>query len=340
MDLLNCSLKYLKKSLNKIEQNQPVNVKLLESINQKYKVLPYNSFYLYGENVKQVEKISYVELEELKEKILLIIEKLTELSLPSGPPLGSPLGPPSGPPEGSFVLSIRHSIRLDFQSKVPITDQNWPDRNIRPFNTPLLEPDGINLAKNTAIEIKNYNLQINKIVSSPLRRCLQTALQIALVFNINEITIDYRIIEDNNAILDVIRKHNNNPKLPKIPERTTLMSEQHIKNIFDKYKINIIFPKSNTSAGLLPDILSDNPERRYTEAYNEYKSMVNYNTCLVSHGSMVFHQLIAVGGSHHGSPNYCAWIARFKNEYLLDLSKLIKNNQTQAGLVRGPSGPP
>ena len=118
------------------------------------------------------------------------------------------------------------------------------------------------------------------------------------------------------------------------------MSEQHIKNIFDKYKINIIFPKSNTSAGLLPDILSDNPERRYTEAYNEYKSMVNYNTCLVSHGLMVFHQLIAVGGSHHGSPNYCAWIARFKNEYLLDLSKLIKNNQTQAGLVRGPSGPP
>jgi len=109
MDLLNCSLKYLKKSLNKIEQNQPVNIKLIESVNRKYSVLPPNSFYLFRGNVKPVENISYDEIEELKEKVLLIIEKLTEPSLSSSlqiaaPPGGSPPSPGGSspaPPGGS-----------------------------------------------------------------------------------------------------------------------------------------------------------------------------------------------------------------------------------------------
>ncbi len=61
----------------------------------------------------------------------------------------------------------------------------------------VLSEKGKEQAKNTAHEIKNKNLKIDKIISSPLKRALETAEIIAneIGFNSSDIAIDNRITE-------------------------------------------------------------------------------------------------------------------------------------------------
>jgi hypothetical protein len=82
-DLYNTSLKFLSKSLNKLEQNKPVNLALVNEINNKYLLMsPYNILaqpsYLLATNVNAVEAINAKEVDEIKEIINKIILKIRQ----------------------------------------------------------------------------------------------------------------------------------------------------------------------------------------------------------------------------------------------------------------------
>ena len=82
-DLYNTSLKFLSKSLDKLEQNKPVNLELVNEINNKYLLMsPYNILaqpsYLLATNVNAVEPINAKEVAELKETINRIILKIKQ----------------------------------------------------------------------------------------------------------------------------------------------------------------------------------------------------------------------------------------------------------------------
>jgi hypothetical protein len=82
-DLYNTSLKFLLKSLDKLEQNKPVNLALVNEINKKYLLMsPYNILaqpsYLLATNVNAVEPINAKEVDELKEIINKIILKFRQ----------------------------------------------------------------------------------------------------------------------------------------------------------------------------------------------------------------------------------------------------------------------
>ena len=83
IELYNTSIKFLLKSLNKLEQNKSVNLALINEINNKYLLMsPYNILaqpsYLLATNVNAVKPINAKEANELKETIIKIILKIKE----------------------------------------------------------------------------------------------------------------------------------------------------------------------------------------------------------------------------------------------------------------------
>ena len=95
-DLHNASIKFLSKSLDKLEQNKPINLALVNEINNKYLLMsPYNILsqpsYLLATNVNAVVPINNKEVSELKETIIKILLKIKErrarkLRGPAAPP--------------------------------------------------------------------------------------------------------------------------------------------------------------------------------------------------------------------------------------------------------------
>ncbi len=67
------------------------------------------------------------------------------------------------------IWITRHGNRLDF------VDPNWAKGADYPFDPPL-SPDGVEQARQTARALRGTG--ISRIVSSPFRRCVQTALEI------------------------------------------------------------------------------------------------------------------------------------------------------------------
>ena len=67
---------------------------------------------------------------------------------------------------------MRHSERLDDVSEdfASIPASIWPDKTERPYDTPISNTD---LPREAAMKLRKY--AITKVVSSPFRRCLQTA---------------------------------------------------------------------------------------------------------------------------------------------------------------------
>lgn len=80
-DLYNTSLKFLSKSLDKLEQNKPVNLALVNEINKRFLLMsPYNILvlpsFLLATNVNAVEPINAKEVAELKETFTNIVLKI------------------------------------------------------------------------------------------------------------------------------------------------------------------------------------------------------------------------------------------------------------------------
>ena len=109
----------------------------------------------------------------------------------------------------SVTIVMRHGVRADTGSPEgnnqswDDTITNWPNR---PFDPPV---GNTKFMQETADEYKSKFAKITKIVSSPFRRCLETATFMASQLNINTIYINDNLGEKGIAIKksDIYTKH-------------------------------------------------------------------------------------------------------------------------------------
>jgi len=99
--------------------------------------------------------------------------------------------PAPAPSQGPCVLvAMRHSVRVDkFEGGV------WADQAQRPYDSPISDYE---LPQEQALILKQYN--IKRIVSSPFRRCIQTAGVIADVLEIGEVQVHTSLGEVMNKV--------------------------------------------------------------------------------------------------------------------------------------------
>jgi broad specificity phosphatase PhoE len=85
------------------------------------------------------------------------------------------------------VVVMRHSRRLDEDSAA-----TWVDKATRPYDTPIADRD---LPVATATELRARGIPVSAIVSSPFRRCLNTAGEVARTLGIREVSVDMALAE-------------------------------------------------------------------------------------------------------------------------------------------------
>jgi phosphohistidine phosphatase SixA len=180
----------------------------------------------------------------------------------------------------SSVIIMRHGIRADncqIIKKVTklnkwgkMTEQDerinkisWPDMESRPYDPPLLDYD---LPLIRAKEFANeYN--ITKIVSSPFRRCLQTAAIIARHLGITEIEINEKFGEERDAFSRY-----------KIPIYT--ITEDIIREALGDIQLT---KKAGQSITKIAENYNSNKDQ-FLKGINEYKGQTNL--LIVSHGDI------------------------------------------------------
>jgi len=235
------------------------------------------------------------------------------------------------------LILLRHSIRLDSDMARNLgINQNWSDKETRPFDTPLLEPKGIELAKNTAISIKNRGIIIDKIICSPLRRCIQTAIEVAKVFNIKEIKIDNRVMEDGKIVGDKLKQKNQENKKNKKPLlelKMTLISDDEIKKLGGDIKF--IKPTINSKESIIPKLDEDGEgfrKRLYTvideEITSDNSNPNNTRTIIIGHGGSIGFMADRIKNNKikFNGDDFCAWIGIFKNSNIVEFGNLSQMN--------------
>jgi hypothetical protein len=114
-------------------------------------------------------------------------------------------GPHQSP--AARLVMMRHSLRLDVYAaeRIPSSPElqaAWPDRATRPFDTPLLPGDeAVARARAAAAEMTARGGDcastelVAVIVSSPFRRCLQTAGIVARELGVARVHVDLALGE-------------------------------------------------------------------------------------------------------------------------------------------------
>lgn len=83
---------------------------------------------------------------------------------------------------------MRHSVRADSVSRYGGVE--WTDMQSRPYDTPICD---FELPASQAEQIRPY--QINTVISSPFRRCLQTSGVVCRTLGIESMYVDYGLSE-------------------------------------------------------------------------------------------------------------------------------------------------
>jgi broad specificity phosphatase PhoE len=121
-------------------------------------------------------------------------------SAPSSVPL-SHLHTPA-PPSSSTTLShigmMRHSARLD-----EIPGCMWSDQAMRAYDTPICDFD---LPVRAAAKCKRDHFKFDAVVSSPFRRCLQTAAIVANYMGLKMLFVDNRLGEVMSKVRSSVRQ--------------------------------------------------------------------------------------------------------------------------------------
>lgn len=89
-----------------------------------------------------------------------------------------------------FVV-MRHSTRLDISNP----DASWSDKTDRPYDPPI---SGFELAELSAGKLKSLGIDI--IVTSPMRRCVQTAGIMARSLGVFNVVVDFGLSEVMHAV--------------------------------------------------------------------------------------------------------------------------------------------
>jgi hypothetical protein len=227
----------------------------------------------------------------------------------------NPVGPSFTGPKKSSVIIMRHGIRADkcqniikvmkpnrwgkmTQQDEGINKISWSDMESRPYDPPLLEYD---LPLIRAKEFANeYN--ITKIVSSPFRRCLQTAAIIAKHFRIPEIEINEKFGEERAAF----SRYN-------IPIYT--ITDDIIKDALGDIQLT---KKAGQSISTIAKNYNSNKDQ-FLEGLQEYRT--HKNLLIVSHGDIfdiITNYYINNGGMS---------IRKYPRQEILDGKHFIKDTE-------------
>ena len=98
-----------------------------------------------------------------------------------------------------YLGLMRHGERDDND-----TQNIWDDKETRPFDCPILIHETQKLCKKSAKILRKFNFEF--IITSPFRRCWQTAMIMADLLKITTIYIDENLVEDIDEIKRIRRK--------------------------------------------------------------------------------------------------------------------------------------
>ena len=94
-------------------------------------------------------------------------------------------------PTDNVFIVMRHSVRLDTTDP----EASWADMAERPYDAPI---SNCELPQTAAEELKPFGIGV--IVSSPFRRCLQTAGIVSRALGIRRVAIDFRLSEVMHSV--------------------------------------------------------------------------------------------------------------------------------------------
>lgn len=90
---------------------------------------------------------------------------------------------------------MRHGPRLDDNGEEDLA-ASWSDRAARPYDTPLCQPEHV---VSRAEELRRFKFM--RIISSPFRRCVQTAALVAKTLGVASVDIDFGVGESMHEVM-------------------------------------------------------------------------------------------------------------------------------------------
>jgi phosphohistidine phosphatase SixA len=200
------------------------------------------------------------------------------------------------------LIIMRHSTRIDHKVSNYIQSNNNHD-------PPLIYPNALEVINNINNKI---NYKFTKIITSPLLRCVQTARDFANIHNLDDIYIDFRLIE----MCSVNRFY----KELNINKDNYQFNFDYVKQYVND--INIQFNQDIDKISLDYNNYSD-----LQDLYNENKKKINENILVITHYPNMtkfcqfFNKKII---SENIYPIYCAYII-IKNNEIIESNEIIKS---------------
>lgn len=163
-----------------------------------------------------------------------------------------------------FFVVMRHSTRLDMSDP----DSSWSDKVDRPYDTPISD---IPLAESAAEQLKLYG--INVIITSPLRRCIQTAGIVARALGVRSVVVDFRLTEVMHSV-----------RATGVTSMSYLSDEEIANELGDSVSVSDI---NRGNAPPFDEEISDSLNRYKVTFIALAKKYANTNALCISHGNAV-----------------------------------------------------
>ena len=223
------------------------------------------------------------------------------------------------PSSSSYIAIVRHAKRYD---------QHGGDNTYNGYDTPILKSmENFELIQNAANKLKKYQCKI--IISSPFKRCFETAVGMALELKINVIKIDNRLGE----VMYQVRKYTNFIKEEDfvycnmdeyksiLKEATNNNNTNEGKNIdiiwlnptINKPSINETIDEFTKRTDMLLDIVKEHDEVNHNmmqkqQSQDNIIDQSNNNIIVVSHADYLSSWLQKLDQTHVYAPNECGFV--------------------------------
>ncbi|KAJ9436566.1 hypothetical protein DIPPA_35644 [Diplonema papillatum] len=174
----------------------------------------------------------------------------------------------------NILIVMRHSVRCDttFGGFANVPQSMWPDKLKRPYDPPITDVD---LPVCAAKMMKKFKVQV--IVSSPYRRCLQTAGIVARTLAVSVVHVDDRLGEWYREVVRCSRDAGMKPPIhmQRLTEKQVEKELGYGVSLGNWKKADI---GESDTAGLLPRVATTVPSLA--------KKYSRQNVLLVTHGDI------------------------------------------------------
>jgi len=177
---------------------------------------------------------------------------------------------------------IRHSVRLDGDDGA-----EWDDQAARPYDTPLSD---FELPRRQAAALRRFNFE--RIVSSPFRRCLQTAAVLARALGVGVVEVDLELGE----AMAHIKKNG----WPSEDHELTYLSEGGMRALLEAEGVAL-----GTAGGEKPT-LGRNDAERFRACVGRLRAP---GVLLVTHGDAIGQAVELLTGQTVIDIAFCGWVA-------------------------------